>query len=104
MMLYLTHKFLTGLVYLIFSVFKILLTWAPKFYGTKFHIHTTHEAKFRKQTILKPAINLSYGINLTAINVVQYKKKLNSVALVRTRTIPTEQPPPVGEVSANFCG
>jgi len=31
------------------------------------------------------------------------KKKLNSVALVRERTIPTERPPPVGEVSANFC-
>ena len=30
--------------------------------------------------------------------------KLNSVALVRTRTIPTERPPPVGEVSTNFCG
>ena len=27
-----------------------------------------------------------------------------SVALVRERTIPTERPPPVGEVSANFCG
>ena len=27
----------------------------------------------------------------------------NSVALVRERTIPTERPPPVGEVSANFC-
>jgi len=26
------------------------------------------------------------------------------VALVRKRTIPTERPPPVGEVSANFCG
>jgi len=34
-----------------------------------------------------------------------YKQnKTNSVALVRTRTIPTERPPPVGEVSANFCG
>ena len=30
--------------------------------------------------------------------------KLNSVASVRTRTIPTERPPPVGEDSANFCG
>jgi len=29
--------------------------------------------------------------------------KLNSVALVRERTILTERPPPVGEVSANFC-
>jgi len=28
----------------------------------------------------------------------------NSVALVREWTIPTEQPPPVGEVNANFCG
>jgi hypothetical protein len=27
----------------------------------------------------------------------------NSVALVRERTIPTERPPLVGEVSANFC-
>jgi hypothetical protein len=32
------------------------------------------------------------------------KGKLNSVALVRKRTIPTERPPLVGEVSANFCG
>ena len=30
--------------------------------------------------------------------------KKNSVALVRERTIPTERPPPVGEVSANLCG
>jgi hypothetical protein len=30
------------------------------------------------------------------------KLKLNSVALVRERTVPTERPPPVGEVSANF--
>jgi hypothetical protein len=32
------------------------------------------------------------------------KNKANSVALVRERTIPTERPPLVGEVSANFCG
>jgi hypothetical protein len=30
--------------------------------------------------------------------------KLNSVALVRKRTISTERPPLVGEVRANFCG
>jgi hypothetical protein len=30
--------------------------------------------------------------------------KLNSVDLVRKQTIPTERPPLVGEVSANFCG
>jgi hypothetical protein len=28
----------------------------------------------------------------------------NSVALVREQAIPTERPPLVGEVSANFCG
>jgi hypothetical protein len=33
-----------------------------------------------------------------------YRLSYNSVALVRERTIPTERPPPVGEVSANFCG
>jgi hypothetical protein len=32
------------------------------------------------------------------------KLKLNPVALVRERTIPTERPSLVGEVSANFCG
>ena len=32
--------------------------------------------------------------------VRQLKTKLNSVALVRERTIPTERPPPVGEDSA----
>jgi hypothetical protein len=32
------------------------------------------------------------------------KTKLNSVAVVRKRTIPTERPPLVGKVSANLCG
>jgi hypothetical protein len=31
-------------------------------------------------------------------------KLTNSVALVRERNLPNEQPPLVGEVSANFCG
>jgi hypothetical protein len=30
------------------------------------------------------------------------KLKLNSVVLVRKRTIPTERPQPAGEVNANF--
>jgi hypothetical protein len=32
------------------------------------------------------------------------KKKLNSMVWVRERTIPTERPPLVGEVIANFYG
>ena len=40
-----------------------------------------------------------------ALDLVELRRliKKNSVALVRERTIPTEWPPPVGEVSANFC-
>jgi hypothetical protein len=34
---------------------------------------------------------------------INIKKNQNSVALVRERTIPTERPPLVGEVSANCC-
>jgi hypothetical protein len=36
------------------------------------------------------------------IYIYIYIKQTNKVALVRERTIPTERPPPVGEVSANF--
>jgi hypothetical protein len=36
--------------------------------------------------------------------IAQQKQKKNSVALVRKRAIPTERPPLVGEVTANFCG
>jgi hypothetical protein len=44
------------------------------------------------------------GKNVRIFNVepkLNYTK-LNSVALVRERTIPTERPPPVDEVCANF--
>jgi hypothetical protein len=37
-------------------------------------------------------------MRLCVISVIE----LNSVALVRERTIPTERPPLVGEVSVNF--
>jgi hypothetical protein len=35
---------------------------------------------------------------------LKFHTKLNSVALVLEQTIPTERPPLVGEVTANFCG
>jgi hypothetical protein len=40
----------------------------------------------------------------TTTTTTTNNKNNNSVALVRVRTILTERPPPVGEVSANFCG
>jgi hypothetical protein len=43
-----------------------------------------------------------HGINVGRIHAK--KLKLNSVALARERTIPTERPPLVDEVSANFGG
>jgi hypothetical protein len=40
----------------------------------------------------------------TTLGTKQNKKKTNSGALIRQRTISTERPPLVGEVSANFSG
>ena len=60
-----------------------------------------------------------YGFSLRIYNFQQFRNgteqdvlierqslltHTHSVALVRERTIPTERPPPVDEVSANFCG
>jgi hypothetical protein len=41
---------------------------------------------------------------VTTVPNVLPNKQTNSVALVRKRTIPTERPPLVDEVSTNFCG
>jgi hypothetical protein len=38
------------------------------------------------------------------ISASTHAEKENYVVLVRKRTIPTERPPHVGEVSANFSG
>ena len=51
-----------------------------------------------------PISNIIAEIFLQDLENTHLKQILNSVALVRERTIPTERPPPVGEVSANFCG
>jgi hypothetical protein len=49
-------------------------------------------------------LNLGRNHNFSFFYRAFFTLKLNSVSLVRERTIPTERPPPVGEVSANFCG
>jgi hypothetical protein len=46
---------------------------------------------------------LALGISMYD-RAVLHPKKLNTVALVNEQTIPTEQPPLFGEVSANFLG
>jgi hypothetical protein len=55
-----------------------------------------HKADRRRQSkLLKKYDDMTCRPKLT---------KLNPIVLVRERTIPTERPPLVGEVIANFCG
>jgi hypothetical protein len=61
----------------------------------------------RRRTKAKEFNFVLYNINVTINNLdikSRLKLKLNSVAFVRKRTILTERPPIVGEVSANLCG
>ena len=53
--------------------------------------------------IPKPNLFL-YILQIQSLTLVCTKLKLNSVALVRERTIPTERPPLVGEVVPTFAG
>jgi len=91
----------------------VLSTWKKLIsYGTDFYEPSYRATKsaYKVQGLLKPdkniSLNTSWTLDMIHIKVVEKieTRKLNSVALVRTRTIPTERPPPVGEVSANFCG
>jgi hypothetical protein len=49
-------------------------------------------------------VNINGGLITTTTTFIIIIILTYSVALVRKRTIPTEKPPLVGEVSANFCG
>ena len=72
--------------------------------------HTNHSKKQQFSEIYDPKTQLenttksnshtTQGQDTENLDYIYIKK--NSVALVRVRTIPTERPPPVGEVSANF--
>jgi hypothetical protein len=60
--------------------------------------------------LLTPVTNSSFDLitsffsTLFSDNFNTGLRSKNSVALVRKRTMPTERPPFVGEVSANLCG
>jgi hypothetical protein len=60
------------------------------------HSHGHHEAVYESN---KPVLS-----SLTPYHMLLQQTKLNSVAWVCERTIPTEGPQLVGEVSANFRG
>ena len=55
---------------------------------TRYMTRPSHSSRFDHPN------NIGFGVQISG----------NSVALICERTIPTERPPPVGEVSANFCG
>jgi hypothetical protein len=57
--------------------------------------------KFQK---VNPIIDIYLSVDaLNIITLNQIYVKLNSVATVRERTIPTERPTLVREIRANFC-
>ena len=58
----------------------------------------------RNQSIAFVEDSIVRADNTEVDDISSHDNNNNSVALVRTRTIPTERLPPVGEVSANFCG
>jgi hypothetical protein len=55
---------------------------------------------------MKYLLLAKYKSNVDFKFTLKYKKqnKTNSMVGVRERNIPTERPPLVGEVIANFCG
>jgi hypothetical protein len=76
------------------------------------HVSALTEPIIRSTTVVCAAICFRFWcvlfrapyIGVLPHHYFTVSRKKNSVALVRERTIPTERPPPVGEVSANFCG
>jgi hypothetical protein len=66
-------------------------------------MHKTTETA--KRVFMKFNIGEFNKKNDNLYTIVGFKKlKLNSVTSLRKQTTPTERPPLVGEVSANFCG
>jgi len=84
---------------------KRKINWRPVL-GFILHLYgEIYKQNFKTDSRLKiSGPKFSSIINVYEINESGVTHMLHSVALVRTRTIPTERLPPVGEVSANFCG
>jgi hypothetical protein len=82
------------------SAYYFLIRLRSKiFFGN--HLLSSHN----KMSLLQNS-SLNSAVSFSVLHCVSFHKKteLNSVALVREGTIPTERQPLVGELSANFCG
>jgi hypothetical protein len=78
---------------------------------------TIHSLHFADTTLIVISILICLTVRLTAhkhtnsqkmattviFRFLKLRKKLNSVDLVRERTVPTERPSLVDEIRANFC-
>jgi hypothetical protein len=86
---------------------------ARRFGGTHgLHLQGQKVSQARNQLRLLPdSAGLLFGLLIKTedrgdlfLRNVGLSQKYYSVAVVRKRTIPTERPPLVGEVTANLCG
>jgi hypothetical protein len=76
-------------------------TYGSHLHGTDFHFHSLTARNSLKQ-LWHVSLCTEACVNCRHVRVYCFpskKTKLNSVALVRERNIPTERPPLVGEVS-----
>jgi hypothetical protein len=82
----------------------------PSFYGTR-RFHAYNIANYVHYliacSVMFPCYWAPSGYNLRNLTELLLSVEIVNTTpwlLVRTRAIPTERPPLVGEVSANFCG
>jgi len=109
---FLKHCYIFRCIYIILRESLIMFTKATKLIKWK-HIYRRLLQKisrrFKAFNLLIFCNNRLYNFHFIIFIILAYViryclRMMYSVALVRERTIPTERPPPVGEVSANFCG
>jgi hypothetical protein len=68
------------------------------------HTHTHTHTQSHQTSMLWVGFEPTISATVTGVSKCWSYLTTNSVALVRKRTIPTERPPLVGEVSANVSG
>jgi hypothetical protein len=76
---------------------------AELIFESLYNVATLEQQSFNK-TSFEIIMNGRTELRPLGLWLVSASKKKSSVAFVRKRTIPTERPPLVGEVSATFCG
>jgi hypothetical protein len=71
---------------------------------TAYRAHAGNRTRISQSSISSPGTISAQLFSFTLLSTFQVSIKKNSMVWVREWTIPTERPPLVGEVIANFCG